>query len=207
MFHESETAAAHLEMSQRLLLACEVASLAHAGHLRKGTDVPYISHLMGVALLVQAQEPARFGADTEDCVIAALLHDVMEDVPENYSWERMEADFGPQVVRIVRCLTKDATLGSWQARSDAYLAKMEVMDADAVIVAACDKLYNLTATLRDLQAAGPAGVEEFWSRFNAGAQQQLWWYSSVTDAVVRRLPELPAVAELRERVKQLRTWV
>lgn len=207
MEHVPDALTPGLEMSPRLLLACEVVSLAHAGHLRKSRDVPYVSHLMGVALLVQAQNPASFGADTEDCVIAALLHDVMEDVPENYSWERMEADFGPQVVRTVRWLTKDSSLGSWQERCDAYLAQIDVMDVDAVIVAASDKLYNLTATLRDLQEAGPAGAVEFWSRFNAGAQQQLWWYRSVTEAVARRLPDLPAVVQLRERVEQLRAWV
>lgn len=207
MVHESYAFTPTLEMSPRLLRACEVASVAHAGQLRKSTNVPYVSHLVGVALLVQAQQPARCGLGTEDCVIAALLHDVMEDVPENYSWELMEADFGPEVVRIVRWLTKDSSLGSWQERADAYLSQQEVMDTDAVMVAACDKLYNLTATLRDLEAASPAGAEQFWSRFNAGAQRQLWWYSSVTDAVARRLPDLPALAQLRESVVQLRAWV
>ena len=64
-------------MSSRVFRAINTASWAHAGQLRKGTDIPYASHVYGVMHLV-AQQP---GAE-EDTVIAALLHDVLEDAPE-----------------------------------------------------------------------------------------------------------------------------
>ena len=53
--------------------ALAYANELHAGQTRKGTPIPYISHLLGVASLA-----FEYGAD-EDEAIAALLHDAVED--------------------------------------------------------------------------------------------------------------------------------
>jgi (p)ppGpp synthase/HD superfamily hydrolase len=51
------------------------AEQAHRGQVRKGTEVPYITHPVGVSALL-----AQHGC-SEDAVIAGLLHDVLEDTP------------------------------------------------------------------------------------------------------------------------------
>lgn len=58
---------------------------------RKGTDVPYVSHLLGVAALVLED-----GGD-EGEAIAALLHDALEDHAERLSADEIERRFGPRV--------------------------------------------------------------------------------------------------------------
>jgi (p)ppGpp synthase/HD superfamily hydrolase len=81
----------------RLLSAVEFAELAHRGQVRKYTGVPYITHPLEVAQIVSA-----VGAD-EDVVIAALLHDVVEDTPVTLN--QIAKAFGPIVARLVHEVT------------------------------------------------------------------------------------------------------
>ncbi len=69
------------------------AAHKHKAQTRKGTPIPYISHLLQVAGIALEN-----GAD-EDEAIAALLHDVMED--QNVTEQELTARFGPQVATIV----------------------------------------------------------------------------------------------------------
>lgn len=59
------------------------SAIDYARHLhierRKGTDIPYMAHLLGVASLVMAEVGQVSFPVTEDMVIAALLHDAVED--------------------------------------------------------------------------------------------------------------------------------
>jgi (p)ppGpp synthase/HD superfamily hydrolase len=62
-----------MTLSARYAEAVAYAADAHAGQVRKGTSIPYISHPLAVSALV-----LEHGGD-EDQAIAALLHDVLED--------------------------------------------------------------------------------------------------------------------------------
>lgn len=139
-------------LTPRILRALDVAARAHDGHYRKGSDTPYVSHLFGVMYLAAAQGLAD--DIREDVLIACLLHDALEDVPECYSAQQMEQDFGPHVLNIVRGVTKDDSLESWRERSDAYLAHPRGASEASVIVSACDKLHNLSSILADHDAYG-----------------------------------------------------
>ena len=75
-------------IGSRFVRAVERACERHAGQVRKGTSMPYISHLLAVASLVLE---AR---DDEDLAIAALLHDAIEDRPEQASPDDIRAEFG-----------------------------------------------------------------------------------------------------------------
>ena len=98
----------------------------------------------------------------------------------------MEKDFGRNVVDIVRMLTKDRSLGSWQERAHAYLMQLEHAPLAVVMIAACDKVHNLSSIVADYRAVG----EKLWERFNSGKKAQLWWYQEVYAVVQRRLDEL-----------------
>lgn len=104
--------------SDRLMRGIATASRARDGHYRKGSGVPYISHPMSVMLIAASM------TNDEDVLLAALFHDILEDVPKNYSREQMENEFGPHVVEIVEGVTKDSSLPSWQERADAYLEQL-----------------------------------------------------------------------------------
>ncbi len=88
----------HPQAAPRWTRLADAAALAleiHTDQLRKGTDIPYVSHLLAVAAIV-----LEHGGD-EDQAIAGLLHDAVEDA--GAGWEPVIAErFGSRVARIVR---------------------------------------------------------------------------------------------------------
>ncbi len=180
-------------VSPRIIRAINVAAFAHRNDVRKGTDIPYVSHVFGVMHFVSQV------TDDEDVLIGALFHDIFEDVAEEYSAEQMAADFGERVVELVRGVTKEDSIGSWQGRADAYLAHLREAEEGSVFIAAADKLHNLLSIHADLDTIG----DDLWGRFNSPVERQVWWYRSVCDVVQERLPGNQLGAELRRQVERL----
>lgn len=184
-------------LSPRVIKALNVAACAHDGHYRKRTDIPYVSHVFGVMHVAAAQ-----GLDDsirEDVLIACLLHDTLEDVPDRYGEAQLREDFGDQVYEYVAAVTKDDSIKDWQQRSEAYLAHLHDAPVGAVVVSACDKLHNLSSILADLECEG----EGLWQRFNSGKDAQRWWYHSILNVVEVRLPNLPLIGEYKEKLARL----
>ncbi|AKF27310.1 guanosine polyphosphate pyrophosphohydrolase [[Brevibacterium] flavum] len=164
-------------LSPRLRKAMNTAAWAHRHHVRKGGGIPYVSHLYSVMYLLASV------TNDEDVLIAGLLHDTLEDVPEEYNSAQLEADFGPRVRGLVEELTKQP-LKSWKARADAYLLHLSAgASLEAVLISTADKLHNLMSILDDLEIHG----EDLWQRFNASKEQQIWWYSEVYQISLQRL--------------------
>jgi (p)ppGpp synthase/HD superfamily hydrolase len=172
------------ELTARFADALQAATAIHAGQVRKGTGTPYIAHLLGVASTV-----LELGGD-EDEVIAALLHDALEDQPQRVTREEVHARFGPRVEEIVLALSD--YLGPdpehkppWHERKRAYLAHLAQLDDPSTLrVSLADKLYNVTATRRDLERSGPS----VWERFNVGPVDQLWYHDHLVEIFRAKLP-------------------
>jgi len=178
--------------TERLERAIKVAAIAHQYQKRKGADIPYIVHPFAVMCI------ASNVTDDEDVLIASLLHDIIEDVPEEYSRQRMLLEFGKRVVSIVDGVTKDSTFKDWQDRADAYLYQLEHNATDESVTVSCaDKIHNLMSILSDYKSLG----DNLWKRFNAGKEQQLWWYESVLEVTSTRLPKLKLNDLLRDQVE------
>lgn len=180
-------------LSPRLRRAINTAATVHRDQVRKGGGIPYISHLYAVMHLLATV------SDDEDLLIAGLLHDTLEDVPEHYSAARMEAEFGPRVRALVEEVTKE-DLPGWQERVDAYLARLgHRASPEAVLLSVADKTHNLMSVLDDHARIG----ERLWGRFNAGKERQRWWYRSIAEVAQERLGEHPLVRQLRDLVGEL----
>ncbi len=170
-----------INFTKRLDKAIRISAWCHEqahGH-RKGGDIPYIIHPYGVMLI------ASNVTDNEDTLIACLLHDVLEDVPKSiYDENKMRADFGDNVTKIVKDVTKDSTLNNWYGTSKAYLHHLEFEACDeAIVVSASDKIHNLESTLFDYEEIG----DKLWDRFTTkNLSDQIWWYESVYRAVSKR---------------------
>jgi (p)ppGpp synthase/HD superfamily hydrolase len=167
-----------------------------SGHHRKGTDIPYITHPFGVALI------AGMATDDEDTLIACLLHDTLEDVrPEIYNEDDIRRDFGGRVLSIVKDVTKDDSLTSWRDRSEAYLAHLrDEASSEAIIVSASDKIHNLKSILIDYETVG----DELWQRFTTKSKaDQVWWYQSILETIIARNAPKPLVEELARAVDAL----
>lgn len=168
------------------------ASRIHEGQKRKGTEIPYITHLLAVAAIVGEN------GGTEDEVSAALLHDAIEDTPETR--ESLAGRFGETVAEIVAgCSDADSfPKPPWLERKKAYIEHVRHATHSVRLVSAADKLHNARAILSDYREMG----EDLWSRFNGGKKGTLWYYRSLVEAFGG--PESgPLVAELARVVEEL----
>jgi (p)ppGpp synthase/HD superfamily hydrolase len=179
-------------LTDRFFTAVRYAADAHAGHFRKGTSVPYISHLLGVASIV-----IDAGGD-EDEAIAGLLHDAAEDAGGRERLDDIRAHFGDRVARLVEACTDSWTTpkAPWIERKRAYVEHARHLEPDELRVSAADKVHNAYAILRDLRLHG----DSIWKRFNAAPEDMLWYYESLIKSY-RHAGGGPLVEELARIVR------
>src|SRR5262249_20822909 len=149
-------------LSPRLEAALALAARAHRAQLRKGTDTPYIVHPVSVAWIL-----LRHGFD-EDLVIAALLHDTVEDT--DVAIGNIRAAFGASVGDLGAAVTEkkeeNGQKRSWAVRKAEALEHFAAADERVAALKAADLLHNLHATLTDVRGHG---VQAVFARFNAPA--------------------------------------
>jgi len=157
--------------SPRFDEAVRYAREVHAAQDRKGTGVPYISHLLGVTSLVLDD------GGGEDEAIAALLHDAAEDHGGRPRLEDIRSRFGGAVAKIVEDCTDswDTPKPPWAERKRAYAEHARSLPATSLRVSVADKVHNTYAILRDLRNEG----EKVWERFNAAPDDVIAYYQSL----------------------------
>ena len=155
------------------------ASQLHEDQKRKGGNIPYVAHLIGVASIV-----LEHGGD-EDQAIGALLHDALEDQAHRMSPNEIRARFGERVEQIVEACTdgdpeeqRDRDPGRWKIRKQRYIDEVATKPAEALLVSMADKLYNARAILEDYRELG----EALWPRFTTGREGTLWYYRALLAA-------------------------
>lgn len=169
----------------------------HAEQKRKGTNIPYISHLLAVTALVLED-----GGD-EDEAIAALLHDAIEDAGGEETRQEIRRRFGDKVVEIVNgCTDTDETpKPPWLDRKKRYLEHLSSASAEMLRVSSADKLHNARAILSDFRRHG----SKVWERFNGGREGTLWYYRQLVQIFHQTSPgflteELDRVVSELERL-------
>lgn len=177
------------ELTHRFTQAADYARIAHATQVRKGSGIPYIYHLLGVASLVLAHH------GNEDQAIAGLLHDVLEDCGAGHEIV-IRAQFGDVVADIVKDCTDGTAEGKakhtdieakrrdWQNRKLAYLAHVRQESDAALLVSACDKLHNAGAIVEDME--NPDVGRSVFDRFTATPEQTLGYYQSLAEIFAAR---------------------
>ena len=188
-------------MERAFALAFALANHWHTGHMRKGTEIPYISHLMAVSALV-----LEYGGTLEQAS-AALLHDVIEDT--NCTIDEIIKLVSNDVAQIVLECThvEFAEITDKEAKTVAkksfYLERLLSPDrlAAANLVALCDKTHNIECTVRDWQTSD--NNKSMFNKFNGGYEIQKNWYTSLADA----FDKLDVPADLRTRFRTAVTTV
>lgn len=185
-------------LGRRFEQALLFAARKHSRQKRKGTEIPYIAHLMAVASLVLGA-----GGD-EDLAIAALLHDVVEDCGGAPMLEEIRGRFGARVGHVVGGCTDSFTDPEppWRQRKEQYLGHLRAADADVRLVSTADKLHNARAILEDYRLLG----EPVWERFRGRRDGTLWYYRALVKELLRKRPNRLA-QELERVVKELETLV
>lgn len=161
-------------ISPRVERALRWAAILHTGQTRKASEIPYFAHLAAVAMIVE-----HAGFD-EDAVIAALLHDAVEDT--DATLRDVEDRFGPVVAATVAACSEikhdaEGRQRPWIDRKRDHLSTMAGLDITARAVILADKLHNVVSIELDLNEGRPV-----WRAFNAGRDQVLWYYRAVIDA-------------------------
>lgn len=153
---------------ERYRSAVNLAFYFHKDQVRKGTTIPYITHVLSVSSLV-----SELGGKEEQ-VIAALLHDAVEDCPEKNPAELINTLFGPNILKIVlQCSDTDVSpKPPWKERKEAYIEHLNLVDDDALLVSLCDKLHNIRCTLLDFEQEGIS----VFDKFKGGKEGTLWYY-------------------------------
>ena len=187
-------------ISDRFEEALILAVRLHADQTRKGTDIPYVAHLLAVASIV-----LEHGA-SEDEAIAALLHDAAEDQGGRATLEKVRDGFGDSVAEIVAGCTDSWTIPRppWRKRKETYIAHLRGASASVRLVSAADKLHNARTILADYRVLG----ESLWSRFNGRREGTLWYYRSLIEVLRDTGPasiveELDRVASEIERLASI----
>ncbi len=179
------------QLGPRFERALILANQLHKEQRKKGSGVPYISHLMGVAALVLED-----GGD-EDQVIAALLHDAVEDHGGKSVLDRIKVDFGNRVADIVGCCTDVEGL-TWREQKKAHLNHISNASDDVLRVALADKLHNVRSTLLDRRRHG----EGVWEHLRGGREGKLWYFREMANTLKIHAPGIMA-DELDRTVTEL----
>ncbi len=175
------TKPAQLLLTARFTEAIEYARILHI-ETRKGTAIPYMAHLLGVAALVMGEAGHAPVPVTEDMVVAAVLHDAVEDHGGKPRLDNIAANFGADVARMVEGLSDTLQADPhnkepWQERKEAYLDHLRNAPLDVQLISAADKLYNARAILADLR--DPKTGHKVWERFKRGSADQIWYFNQL----------------------------
>lgn len=190
-----------LFLTERFTDAVEYARRLHT-EFRKGTDIPYMAHLLGVAAIVMSEAGRRVPV-TEDMVIAALLHDTVEDHGGMPRLREVEERFGGNVARMVAGLSDTFAENhdkkeDWEVRKAGYAERLKHEAEDVLLISAADKLYNAKAILEDYREIGDA----VWARFHRGSKQQLHYFKDLLK-VFDAYPRNRVVDEFERVVREI----
>jgi (p)ppGpp synthase/HD superfamily hydrolase len=143
----------------------------HSNQLRKGSSVPYFSHLMSVAALVLED------GGSEDEAIAALLHDAIEDCGGEPIRQEIIKLFGDRVTKLVDGCTESFITPKppWKERKLQYIQQIQTAEPEVIRISLADKLHNARSIQRDLSLFG----DSVWGKFNGGQQGTCWYYQEL----------------------------
>ena len=176
-------------LTDRFSRAVDYARIAHAAQVSKGSNIPYIHHLLGVASLV-----IYFGGN-EDQAIAGLLHDTIEDCGAAHE-QMILAQFGDAVACMVWGCTDgtaehkashtdaEAKRRDWSQRKLDYLNHLKIAPDQTLLVSACDKLHNARAIVQDLE--DPDVGTRVFDRFTGGRDGTLGYYQALAEIFAQR---------------------
>ncbi len=166
--------------SYRIELAIRAAAVLHKDQLRKGSmPFPYITHVVATAFTLMDY------TQDEDTIIAALLHDTLEDT--DYTIDELQEDFGGKVREIVEVLTeprsnKERKL-TFRESKKSYADQLKKGPMEAVLVAAADKIHNLRTMVEDYTDDHERFVQDFGKNFD----ERLEAYQTIANVINNRL--------------------
>ncbi len=176
--------------------AIQFAARKHHGQMRiSDGQLPYVTHLFSVALLV-----AEDGAH-DDVVTAALLHDTLEDTETTRA--EIVSEFNERVAELVESVTEVKEGLDWRDYKQNYLALMGRIDEEALLIAIADKVDNVESRIEEYQRDGA----DFLRRWKRPMADYLWFYGEALRVAEARLPNHSLTKRLaQEHAKQIEVF-
>jgi len=141
--------------------------ILHKRQKRKGTDIPYASHPITLAMLLLES------GLSEVIVVAALLHDTIEDT--ELTVQDLRLKYGDEITEIVlQCTEPDQSL-KWEIRKENTIRHFNKKNINAKWVTLADKLHNLYSLKHQHDEMG----DNLWQYFSRGYDQQRWYYNAL----------------------------
>ncbi len=167
------------------------ATEKHRGQLRKGTEIPYITHPTKVVEILESV------TDDEEVIAAGWLHDVPED--QDVSLAEIGRLFGSRVARMVGDVTEPDKSLPWTVRK--FLAREHVfkMDEGSLLLKSADMLANTDDIANSFREKG----ESMFDAFNAKKDDQRSDKEELLAALTLRWPENPLLTRLTPAVQTL----
>jgi len=173
--------------------AVRLAVRAHDGQMRKESNTPYITHLIGVSLIL-----AKHGFS--DTVIAAgLAHDTVEDT--TVTPEELREMLGEEVATIIAAATNDDNL-PWEEKKKKYIESIRNASESAKAVATADKIHNAESLLAAYSERGT----DLWKLFNAGRDKKLWFENAML-SMLQESWNHPLIGEYEVLVEKMNALV
>ena len=143
----------------------------HFKQNRKGTGIPYFTHLVSVSNNIIED------GGTTDEAIGGLLHDAVEDQGGLRVLKEIKKRFGSKVAKIVDECSDTVVVPKppWQERKKKYISDIKKKGQSSMFVSLCDKLHNGTCIVNDYKRVG----KKIWTRFTASPKQVAWYYESL----------------------------
>ena len=174
--------------SPRIELAITTAIEAHGLRRRKAKRGFQTAHALSVALIT-----ADFGFD-EDTVVAALLHDTLEDTALDPGI--ILSRFGEPVLQMVRDVSEPPKPTPWRERKETYIEQIRATPRlGSLAVASADKIHNLTKMHAELETQGVSFIDAF----NASLEGMLWYQQTIYATIAARWSH-PILVEHRGRL-------
>jgi myo-inositol-1(or 4)-monophosphatase len=153
----------------RLQKAYEFSASAHKGQFRKGTKIPYFSHI------ITTMNYAFELTDDIEILQAAILHDTMEDT--DVSFEELEREFGTRVAKLVEQETENKRTElppdvTWEIRKREGIEHVKDGNRDIKMIVLADKTANLESVVREWRVVG----DKIWEKFNQTDKRKQEWY-------------------------------
>ena len=175
--------------------AMEFAAMKHEGYVRKGTTIPYFTHVM------EAMEIVSRMTEDEKVRAAAVLHDTLEDTPTTR--DELIHFFGKRVANLVAAESENKRRDqpeteTWLERKLETIQHLETAKTEIRMIALGDKLSNVRAMYWDYQVHG----DKFWEKFNnPDPKAQGKYYCSLANAfwkddIIRETPAFKEYAAL-----------
>lgn len=161
------------KLTSRFETALVYATRLHSTQVRKGSGIPYISHLLSVTALVLED-----GGNEEEA-ISALLHDAIEDQGGEATYRAIKQQFGDTVAEIVKGCSESTTIPKppWKERKLASLEHLRQANPSVRRVMLADKLHNARSILADWYRDGNV----VWERFRGKKEGTLWYYNFIAN--------------------------